>query len=114
MGGAALDAGANASGIVDFNDSVSAVTQQMHQRGVDFSRRRLPGGEGFGTGSGFGLAGDADEDEDGFGQLEMRLRRGVASIRPAELLPQALLRRYVAYARKWVFPYLSLAALEVR
>ena len=60
----------------------------------------------------FGISGDlAIDDLGGVGgprrsALETRLKRGVASVPPEELLPVSALRKYVAYARRHCNPQL--------
>lgn len=45
--------------------------------------------------------------------LELRLRRGVMGIPAAEIVPAPLLRKYVAYARRYCYPAMSSEAAEV-
>jgi DNA helicase MCM8 len=50
-----------------------------------------------------------DEGKD----IESRLRRGVLSLEEAQLLPANLMRKYIAYARRYCHPVLSPAAATV-
>jgi DNA helicase MCM8 len=138
-GGASQAAGAGASQLSESGGggggfAVSATTQAEHARAVQFASSRLGPQHGGGGGAGSGadafntsfLGGSAfmgDYHAGGGGSggaggdrpepLEARVRRGVVAIRPEELVPQPLLRKYVAFARRHVFPHFTDAALGV-
>lgn len=83
----------------------AAATQAAHERARRFAgaveQRRDSGGIGGG------------EAPSGRQPLDIRLRRGVLAISPPEILPPQLLRKYVAYARKYCYPALLPEAAAV-
>ena len=81
------------------SSSAPSTTQALHARAMQFVAGR----------SARIGAGSMDNDV----ALEVRLARRCASIAPNELLPLALLRKYVAYARRYCCPALTREAAAV-
>lgn len=98
--------------------SAPQTTQSAHARAMQFAfatsqqnaaaAGRVSGGHDRGGAGAAGATADRERTP-----LEVRLKRGVGAIQPAELVPQALLRKYVAYARRFCFPALSAEAAAV-
>jgi DNA replicative helicase MCM subunit Mcm2 (Cdc46/Mcm family) len=92
--------------------------QYHHRLAAKFTQDNLDAITGdaddpFNASNRFGISGDLAIDDLGGGgggprrsALETRLKRGVASVPPEELLPVSALRKYVAYARRHCNPQL--------
>ena len=113
------EGGRGGGGVDEADDDALAhqMGQYHHRLAAKFTQDNLDSITGdaddpFNASVRFGISGDlAIDDLGGAGgprrsALETRLKRGVASVPPEELLPVSALRKYVAYARRHCNPQL--------